>query len=191
MLKEDQPLLLVACPMCGPFSTTNELNYAHMSEQEIKEKLHEALLHIRFALSFCLQQYYAGRPFLFKHPAVASSWGTTMMTQMLYLAQFGFCQLGVQVNSGRGKKTSAKKRTEVMTNSKYLAATLRLAQCDGSHRHEHLVGGNAKACEAYPEKFARLIAAGVQQEKDDTPGSDKATYEKIHKQIHNHTRRDR
>ena len=51
MLREDKPLLVVACPMCGPFSSMNELNLIHMSEQEIKEKLRDAMLHMRFALS--------------------------------------------------------------------------------------------------------------------------------------------
>ena len=36
MLKEDKLLLLVACPMCGPFGSMNELNFVHMSEQEIR-----------------------------------------------------------------------------------------------------------------------------------------------------------
>ena len=118
--------------MCGPFSSMNDLNYVHMSEQEIKEKLRDAMLHMRFALSICIQQYNAGRLFLFEHPAGASSWGTGMMTEMLaregvYLAKFDFCQFGMKVSSARGKRTSAKKRTSVMTNSKHLAETLRLA----------------------------------------------------------------
>ena len=73
----------------------NELNYAHMSEQENIEKLHKAMLHMRFALSVCLQQCNAGRLFLFEHHAGASSWGTWMMTEMLaregvYLEKFDF-----------------------------------------------------------------------------------------------------
>ena len=110
--------------MCGSFSSLTDLNYVHMSEQEIKEKLRDAMLHMRFALSLCIQQCNAGRLFLFEHPAGASSWGTRMMTEMLaregvYLAKFDFCKLGMEVSSGRGKKASAKKRTSAMTNSKY------------------------------------------------------------------------
>ena len=102
-LKDDTPLMLVACPMCGPFSTISELNYANMTEKEIREKLHGAMLHMRFALSLCLQQYLAGRLFMFEHPAGASSWSTNMMADMLsrkgvYLAKFDFCQLGMVVS---------------------------------------------------------------------------------------------
>ena len=93
--EEDEPVLLVTCPMCGAFISMNELNYVHMNEQEIKEKLRDAMLHMRFALSLCIQQYNAGRLFLFEHHAGASSWGTRMMTEMLaregmYLAKFDF-----------------------------------------------------------------------------------------------------
>ena len=106
-LKEDKPLMLVACPMCAPFSTINELNYANMEESEIRKKLHDAMLHMKFALTLCLQQYLAGRLFVFEHPAGASSWSTKMMTDMLsregvFLAKFDFCQLGMVASKGSG-----------------------------------------------------------------------------------------
>ena len=92
-----------------------------------------------------------------------------MMTEMfaregVYLAKFDFCELGMEVSSGRGKKASAKKRTSVITNSKHFAETLRLAQRDGSHRHEQLVNGKAKQCEIYPEKFSQLICESIKRE---------------------------
>ena len=97
--------MLVACPMCGPFSTINELIYTSMSESEIKENLHGAMLHMKFALTLCLQQYMAGRLYLFEHPAGAGSWSTKMMFDMLsregvFLAKFDFCQFGMVVSKG-------------------------------------------------------------------------------------------
>ena len=70
----------------------------------------------------------------------------------------------MEVNSGRGKRASAKKRTSVMTNSKHLADTLGLAQRNGSHRHAPLVNGIAKQCEMYPDKFAQLIYESIKRE---------------------------
>ena len=83
LLKKDKPLFLVACPMCGPFSSINDLNYGKMSEEEIRKKLQDAMMHMRFALSLCLVQVAEGRMFMFEHPAGASSWGTKMMQEML------------------------------------------------------------------------------------------------------------
>ena len=169
MLKKDKPLLLVACPMCGPFSSINDINYVKMNSEEIHQKLESAMMHMRFALCLCLQQLNAGRLFMFEHPAGASSWGTKMMQEMLgkegvFLSKFDFCQLGMVVRSANGERASAKKRTSVMTNSKQLAEILRQAQCDGSHRHEQLEGGKAKQCEVYPEKFVQLICTALKRE---------------------------
>ena len=51
-----------------------------------------------------------------------------------------------------------------MTNSRHLADVLRQAHCDGTHRHEQLVGGKAEQCDVYPGKFARLICAALKKE---------------------------
>ena len=64
--------------MCGPFSSINDFNYAKRSEYEIRDKLQNAMLHMRFALTMCLQQFPAGRLFMFEHPAGASLWETKM-----------------------------------------------------------------------------------------------------------------
>ena len=169
LLERDKPLLLVACPMCGPFSSINDLNYVKMNTEEIQVKLKDAMMHMRFALCLCLKQLAAGRLFMFEHPSGASSWGTKMMQEMLgkegvFLSKFDFCQLGMEVLGADGGKVSAKKRTSVMTNSRHLAEILRQAQCSGAHRHEQLVGGKAKQCEVYPEKFAELICTALKRE---------------------------
>ena len=54
LLERDKQLLLVACPMCGPFSSMNDLNYTKMSEGEIRDKLQNGMMHMRFALTMCL-----------------------------------------------------------------------------------------------------------------------------------------
>ena len=51
-----------------------------------------------------------------------------------------------------------------MTNSKHLTEILRQAQCDGSHRHEQRIGGKAKQCEVYSEKFVQLICTAIKRE---------------------------
>ena len=68
-----KPLFLVACPMSGPFGGINKFNYAKMSEDEIRDKLQNGMLHMSFALTMYLQQFLVGRLFMFEHPAGASS----------------------------------------------------------------------------------------------------------------------
>ena len=82
-------------------------------------------------------------------------------------AKFDFCQLGMTTNGSDGRPAAAKKRTTAMTNSLSIAEVLRTAQCAKLRRHEPLIGGNAKACEAYPNQSVELICEGVRKELDD------------------------
>ena len=66
--------------------------------------------------------------------------------------------------STRGEDLPAKKRTSVFTSSENIAEVLRLAQCQGAHVHEPLVGGRAKASEVYPKKFIKLMVEGIKKE---------------------------
>ena len=95
LLEAERPLMLIACPMCGPFSSLNYWNYQKSDEQTVKQKLESALMHLKFSLELCIRQYKAGRCFVFEHPAAASSWTTQLVQKVLnlegvYLAKFDF-----------------------------------------------------------------------------------------------------
>ena len=95
-----------------------------------------------------------------------------MMRDMLGLAgihtaKFDFCELGMETQGPDGAAIPARKRTTVMTNSSNIAEVLRQAHCSGFHRHEHLEGGKAKACEVYSEKFVKLGCTGIKKELAD------------------------
>ena len=79
LLERDKPLLLVACPMCKDFRGLQNVNFAKVTREEVKEKLNSAMTHVKFALDMCLRQYRAGRFLIFEHPTSASSWATDMM----------------------------------------------------------------------------------------------------------------
>ena len=171
-LRADKPLMLVACPMCGPFSSLMNWNFSKLPEEEVKDILDKAMEHIKFSLEMCLEQYEQGRLFLFEHPAGARSWEAEMIREVaalsgVHIAKFDFCQLGMKTTTMDGKTAPAKKRTTVMTNSCHVARVLQQAQCTGSHVHQHLLDGRAKSCQEYPEKFCRVICEAVKREIDD------------------------
>ena len=56
-----------------------------------------------------------------------------------------------------GQQQAAKKKTTVLTNSSNLVEVLSQAQRKGLHKHRHLVGGRASACEGYLQKFVEFI----------------------------------
>ena len=171
-INEDKPLMLVVCPMCGPFSTMMNWNYAAMETEQVREILDKAMEHLKFALELCVMQHQAGRLFLFEHPVGASSWETEMIRTVaslegVHLAKFDFCQLDMKTKGKDGSEKPAKKRTTVLTNSQHVAKVLREAQCDGSHVHQQLVDGRAGPCQEYPEKFCRVVCQSIKREIDD------------------------
>ncbi len=171
-IDEDKPFMVIASPMCGPFSSLQNWNYAKMDKKEVKDRIEKGLEHIKFCLDICLKQHLAGRLFLFEHPAGASSWWSQMIEQIatlegIYKTTFDFCTLGMETAKKPGDKTApAKKRTRVLTNSHAIHTLLREAQCRGDHWHMVLLDGRAGPCQEYPKKFSRLICEGIKRELD-------------------------
>ena len=77
---------------------------------------------------------------------------------------FDFCMVGMTTVDADGNEVPAKKRTGIVTNSEAIASILRRAQCDGSHRHEQLLGWRASKAQIYPDKFCRRVCEGIKQE---------------------------
>ena len=50
-----------------------------------------------------------------------------------------------------------------MTNSYCIALELK-TKCDGSHSHQHLVGGRAKAAAKYPTRLCQAICVGLRNQ---------------------------
>ena len=172
LVKADKPFLLVCSPMCGPFSELQELfNYPGKPTAEVKEKLEAGLMHVKFCLELCVEQYQQGRAFMFEHPAGASTWYTDMIQQVATLpgveiVKFDFCVLGMTAPDVNGKDGPVRKRTSVMTNSPSIQLLLREARCHRQHKHTHLLNGLAKGCEVYTEQFCRLVCEGVRRDMD-------------------------
>ena len=169
-IDEDKPFMLILSPMCGPFSRLQELfNYPKQDTEQVKEKIHAALDHLKFAIELCIKQKDQGRMFIFEHPVNATSWyaqTVRLLSSMdgVYLAKFDFCMAGMKTIDGAGREAFAKKRTGVLTNSSAVASLLRGAQCRGEHKHEPLLEGRAGPCQQYPDKFCRLICEGIKKE---------------------------
>ena len=53
-----------------------------------------------------------------------------------------------------------------MTNSFWVGLELR-TKCDGWHRHQHLMGGRAKAAALYPTGLCQAICAGLRNQLDE------------------------
>ena len=67
-----KPKLVIGSPECRMFSSLQNLNRRHWSED--KEQMVEAKRHIEFVVSIYKKQLEEGRYFLHEHPAGATSW---------------------------------------------------------------------------------------------------------------------
>ena len=121
-VKEDKPFMLIVSPMCGPFSALQSLlNYPKLKRADVKERLTDAMIQVRFCLEMCFEQHVNGRLFIFEHPAEASSWGMKVMQQMRALdgvrvVKFDFCMLGVKTTDDDGTAAAARKSAKRPSN---------------------------------------------------------------------------
>ena len=171
-VRTEKPFALITSPMCGPFSALQSLfNYPKMAKVEVKRKLSEAMIHVRFCMELCQEQHANGRLFVFEHPTTAASWCLQAVQQIrqmegVHVVKFDFCMLGMLTSDRAGNPGAAKKRTTVMTNSPAVAMLLREAQCRSEHQHIPLLEGRAGPCQEYPDQFCELICEGIKREKE-------------------------
>ena len=70
----DKPVLLIGSPMCTPFSSMNNINYARMPPEEVKQRIEHGKKHFKFCMSLYEIQWKAKRHILHEHPQTASPW---------------------------------------------------------------------------------------------------------------------
>ena len=80
LLDSDKPALLVACPMCGPFSCLQNLNFSKRDPKTVEAEMTSALKHLKFTVDLCDKQWSEGRFFLFEHPMTSASWASEMLS---------------------------------------------------------------------------------------------------------------
>ena len=164
----EKPEFVIVSPPCTPFSTIGKWSQGRMSEEDAKKRMADGITHFAFAILLCLRQAKAGRYFILEHPVGASSWMLKLAAMLILevnyqAANFDFCMLGMEAEDELGR-APARKRTKIATNSSKVGKALRNMQCDGSHRHVHLTGGRARACQVYPEKFCKFICAAIKEQ---------------------------
>ena len=75
------------------------------------------------------------------------------------------CMFGLTAPSrGSRGRGAARRRTKFMTNSYHIAKELGRT-CDGTHRHQSLIGGRAKQTERHPQGLCRAICRGLVAER--------------------------
>ena len=178
-VRSEDPELIIGSPPCTFFSMLQELCKAVYGNKpgwlaKFERGKAEAIEHVNFCCSLYEYQLRRGKHFLHEHPWSAKSWILSRVVRLLEnpavtLVQAHMCRFGMETVDDKisGSVGLVKKPTGFMTSSPCIAAELE-KQCDGSHKHIHLVGGRAAAAAIYPEALCQAICRGfIRQKKQD------------------------
>ena len=167
LLDRHEPACLIGSPPCGPFSPLQNLSKDKRTPEETERIRQEGLTHLRVACKSYLKQMNEGRIFLHEHPKGASSWkGPEMQTLIndprVIQVEGPVCRWGMKATDQQGEGF-VRKETRYLTNSVAIAAALS-GQCNGGHRHVHLVNGRARQAQKYPPRMVAAILRAIRQE---------------------------
>ena len=120
---------------------------------------------MRFCVRVADYQRSKGRYFYFEHPLTARSWQSVdelwelMGRDDVEAVTVHMCQFELQATDSEGIGF-VKKPTRILTNLPPLASALN-RQCQGGHRHVHLMSGRAKGAAAYTKEFCMAICQAL------------------------------
>ena len=169
-VQDKKPTWIVGSPPCTAFSRLQGLNFPKTDPDKVARMLKEAKAHLHSVISLYHIQIANGRHVLHEHPVGATSWNDHRMLRLLRNPKVDTtaadeCMYGLTTMDKEGKRVKAKKPTKWASTSKHMLA--RLSQrCDGSHSHQHLVGGKAAAAAYYSPKFISQMLRGMRDTAD-------------------------
>ena len=173
-ITKEEPALLIGSPPCTMFSILQQLNLAmraHDMEwvEKFRHKWKGVVQHIEFCIRFYRHQLSQGRHFLHEHPWSASSWRLEAMTSFMrdprvICSKADQCMYGLLTHNEEGQETPARKPTGFLTSSWAIADEFAL-KCNGSHAHQHLMGGRARDVAIYPRGLTEAICKGMVKQK--------------------------
>jgi hypothetical protein len=169
-VKEKRPTWIVGSPPCTAFSRLQGLNFPKMGPDKVARIMKEAKAHLHFVISLYHLQMAGGRHWLHEHPQGASSWKDHRMLRLLNSPKVNTtvadqCMYGLETKGPDGKPMAAKKPTQWASTSMHMLKRLS-TRCDGTHPHQHLIGGRAAAAAYYPPKLISQILRGMRDTAD-------------------------
>lgn len=156
-----KPLVAVMSPRCSPFGAHSNLNY-QINPSGWERTYQESAPHGRFCGELALRQERNQRYFFLEQPQGSwlyeeYPWNIVCYLPSTLCMTIHQCMLGQLGPNG----LPAKKPTDIIANHPKLLEPFKNDQCDRSHTHDTLDGGNAKSCEVWPWAFAKRVCDGI------------------------------
>ena len=169
MINYYEPVLVVGCPMCAPFSVLQYLN--PVTEQ--RERDYEiGYIHLSFVCDIYGIQVARGDVFLHEHPWTATSWSVDVIEELLKtpgveVRRGDQCAFGLVVPDARGDRL-AKKPTGWMSNCPEILDEICITCTNDTgigeyHQHSTFVGRDMRAAERYTPQLLQAILRGLKR----------------------------
>ena len=145
-IRQERPYAQVVAFPCGPWSPLHQLRSRDRHRVMLlrwRRRKHRRL--VRFAVQIAREQLAGGRHFVLENPSCSLAWRKVPELQALmqepgvFLCETDQCRYGLTGPHGGLHR----KRTWLLTSSEEVAKTFQDSLCDGSHVHEHVIGGDA------------------------------------------------
>ena len=171
-ITRDRPYLVVGSPKCTDYSAlTVNLQHPKMSERELRRRLVEREVLLRFAVEIYCLQLAAGRHFLHEHPRGARSWEERCVRALLRDPRVDSvvadqCRFGLRIPGPDGRPALARKPTRFMSSAPAILEELGL-RCQGGHEHQAISGGRLRSSRSaiYPAALCRAILRGAESQR--------------------------
>ena len=169
-VSSDEPWLVIGCPPCVDYSFFNvTLNHKKMDPKELKRRLVEREVFLRFAVEIYVMQISAGRHFLHEHPLGATSWEEELLKDLAKVKGVGtvighLCEYGLTTPAAGGGRLPAKKATRFLSSAPAILEQLG-RKCSGNHRHQRLHQSRPAAAAIYPPQLCRAILRGAEEQR--------------------------
>ena len=173
-IDDTNPKLVILSPPCTKFSRRQQLNihvHGPVWEAEFNAERQKAAEHVEYSMELAKLLMSKGNYSLFAHPAYATSWELPSVSEVRSMAGVDDivsdqCMFGlVTPNHDHTGFAPAKKPTRFLSNAPCILEELN-RRCDGSHRHQPLMGGRARLAQEYTYELCRSMCAGLRKQKE-------------------------
>ena len=172
---KDSAQKIIAFP-CGPWSPLQALRAKDKHRAMLlrwRRKRHKKL--VDFAVNLAKRQLARGKHFIIENPSRSSAWfevpslRSFLQQPGLFQVEIDQCCFGLHGPGGGLHR----KRTWILTSSEEVARELQGMKCDGSHVHEHVIGGNvSKFAGHYPPDLAKAFVRGLEKQFEREGGAE-------------------
>ncbi|CAE7693968.1 RE1, partial [Symbiodinium necroappetens] len=169
LLEKEMPHIVWLAPPCTKWSPLQNLSKRTQEDLDVLQATRdfEHHTHLLFVRRVFLRMAQLGIAII-GHPQNSKAWSTPALHDLGLEIIIDQCALGAALPHPQGNMTPIKKTTKLVVNQQLLMETLGVYRCDGTHRHQTLMGsasmigsrarayyaqfiyGNSTAAEALP-----------------------------------------